>query len=248
VSDRTVRARVLRALPASLQPVAQFHFRRLKATLDPEMAVACRLLRPGVTAIDVGANNGLYTHAFARTGARVEAFEPQSACLHILRSYERGRRNVRVHDVALGDREGEAVLHVPRQNGVSVSGHARIGGVDGDAERQAVAVRTLDSFGFPDVAVIKVDVEGHEAAVLRGAAETIRRWRPMLIVEIEQRHLAAPIASAFEQVLSLGYDGSFLDAGETKPIARFDAARHQRAGNADNGGYYINNFVFTPRA
>jgi FkbM family methyltransferase len=243
-----VRARVLSALPASLQPVAQFHFRKLKATLDPEMDVASRILRPGLTAIDVGANQGLYTHAFARTGARVEAFEPQSACLDILRSYERTRRNVRVHGFALGARAGKAVLTVPRRNGVRVSGHARIGDVDGESEQQSINVRTLDSFEFRDVAVIKVDVEGHESEVLRGAAETIGRWRPMLIVEMEQRHLAESIQDAFARVLSLGYDGSFLDAGVSTPIARFDATRHQRVENADNGGYYINNFVFTARA
>lgn len=243
-----VRTRVLQALPASLQPVAQFHYRRLRSALDPEMAIGARALRPGVCAIDVGANDGLYTHAFARTGAQVEAFEPQPACLGILRSYERHHRNVRVHDVALGAEHGEAVLHVPRLNGARVSGHARLGGVNGDAERHTVAVRTLDSFGFTNVAVIKVDVEGHEADVLRGAAETIRRWRPMLIVEIEQRHLSGPIERAFEEVLALGYEGSFLDDGAATPLARFDAARHQRVENADNGGYYINNFVFTPRA
>lgn len=244
----TVRSRVLQALPASFRPVAQFHFKRMRSALDPEMAVASRALRAGFTAIDVGANDGLYTHAFARTGATVEAFEPQSGCLGVLQSYGRGRRNVRVHSVALGDAPGEATLHVPRRDGSAVSGHARLSPFSGDEETQRISVKTLDSFAFASVAVIKIDVEGHEGAVLRGAAETIRRWRPMLVVEIEQRHLDHPIQHAFEQVLGFGYEGSFLLDGVETPIARFDVARHQRIENADGRGLYCNNFIFTPRS
>lgn len=243
----SVRAKVLEALPPALQPVAKFHYRRLRSALEPEMALAARQLRPGVTAVDVGANDGLYTHAFARTGARVEAFEPQRACLRVLQPYERTRSNVRVHAVALGERPGEAVLHVPRRNGVGVSGHARLTPV-ADADTETIQIRTLDSFAFADVAVIKIDVEGHEGAVLKGAAETIRRWRPLLIVEIEQRHLSTPIQSALESVLAFGYEGSFVDGDAVAPLSRFDAARHQRVENADNGGYYVNNFIFRPRA
>ena len=238
---------LLDMLPEPLRPVARFHYRRLRSALDPELEMVCRRLRPGVTAVDVGANDGIYTHGFARAGARVEAFEPQPSCLEVLRAYERLRPAVRVHGIALGARDGEATLVVPRRNGRPITGHARLGGTGSGGGEHQVRVRTLDSFQLRDVAVIKIDVEGHEGEVLLGARETIRQSRPTLLVEIEQRHLARPVTEAFEQVLALGYDGSFLDRGILRPLAEFDVARHQRVENADVGGYYINNFIFTSR-
>ena len=51
-----------------------------------------------------------------------------------------------------------------------------------------VELRTLDSYGFEDVAFIKIDVEGHEEAVLAGAGDTLVRAKPVLLIEIEERH------------------------------------------------------------
>lgn len=235
-------------LPQGLRPVTRFHYRRLRGRLDPELPLICAGLGPGSVALDVGANDGLYTHAFARTGARVEAFEPQPRCLPLLRAYASGRGNVRVHDVALGAAEGEAVLHVPVRHGQPVSGHASIATASGDGERHRVRVRTLDAFAFGRVDALKIDVEGLEYDVVLGARETIRRCRPRLLVEIEQRHMTRPIAEVFGLIVGLEYDGSFADAGGMWPLSAFELARHQRPDQADApGGRYVNNFLFTPR-
>ena len=121
--------------------------------------------------------------------------------------------------------------------------------VEGDALDELgileVARRTLDSFACTDASLIKSDVEGHESKVIAGAAETLRAARPALIVEIEQRHIARPIASIFEQIASFGYRGYFLLGGKLVGIERFDPERHQSLDAfASGSGEYHNNFLF----
>jgi FkbM family methyltransferase len=242
-----LRQAAIGRLPRSWQPVASFHYYLARALLERELPVVCKYLGPGACAVDVGANEGVYTHAFGRTGARVEAFEPQSSCLAVLRAYARAHPNIRVHGTALGAHEGSATLRVPRRDSRLLSGRASLVAEIDDGTKYPVQVRTLDSFAFPRVDVLKVDVEGYELEVLRGARETIARCRPVLLVEIEQRHLRVGIGNAFDQITALGYRGSFVLPAEVKDISEFDVTTYQRADAADiPHGLYVNNFVFMP--
>jgi FkbM family methyltransferase len=244
-----IRLAAVARLPKSWQPVAMFHYYRARSLLEPELPLICRALHPGACAVDAGANEGVYTHAFARTGARVEAFEPHPSCLEVLRSYARAHAGVNVHGEALGAAEERATLHVPLRGGRLVSSRASLNGSAPGAAQFPVRVRTLDSFAFPRVDVIKIDVEGRELDVVRGARETIRAHRPVLLVEVEQRHIGVPINHVFAEVVELGYAGRFIhpELG-IRPLDEFTAESHQPATNADTAGaFYINNFIFTPR-
>jgi FkbM family methyltransferase len=240
-----------RVLPARWYPAARYHWYRLRGRLEPELAVAMDHVHAGDRVVDVGASWGVYTHALAGRGARVEAFEPFPECAAALDAYARGHARVHVHRVALSDHEGEATLHVPRLAGDAVPtwGSLRPPGRGDELLELKVAVRTLDSFALDDVRLVKIDVEGEELSVLRGAAATLARSRPMLIVEIEQRHHAQPIAEVLGEVLAYGYEGWFLLGGERRPLSSFDPAVHQREEQADHGsaGEYVNNFIFTAR-
>jgi FkbM family methyltransferase len=243
-----IRAAAFERLPRHWQPIAAYHYYRARSLLEPELAFVCSSLRPGLRAIDVGANEGVYTHAFARCGAFVEAFEPQPRCLTVLRSYERRWPNVHVHGEALGDTPGYATLYVPFSDGRQVTGRASLEPPTEAASAYTVRTRTLDALGFKDVALIKIDVEGHELRVLRGARETIRACNPLLLVEIEQRHIQTPIASVFDEIIALGYEGGFLDRRrELRPLDEFDVSTHQPIANADvPRALYVNNFIFSP--
>jgi FkbM family methyltransferase len=243
-----LRRTVLERLPLRWRPAVTYHSFRVRGLLDPELELLCKQLGPGFCAIDVGANDGVYTHAFARTGARVEAFEPQPACLEILESYGRSRANVRVHPEALGASEHAAALIIPIRDGKPVSGHASLRRMEGPASAHDVYVRTLDSFALRDVRVIKIDVEGGEADVLSGAQETIDQWRPTLLVEIEQRHLRRPMEEVFAIALGFGYVGRFFHPQHGMlPLDAFDEKKHQNPSNADRPhALYLNNFIFSP--
>jgi FkbM family methyltransferase len=244
-----VRLTAFAQLPDAWQPLAHFHYMRVRGQLERELPLMCAHLKPGMRAIDAGANDGVYTHAFASTGATVEAFEPQPACAAVLEGYARRHPSVRVHAVALGSAEGDAQLYVPLRGRTPVTGHASLSETTRERMIHDVPMRTLDAYAFDRVGVIKIDVEGHETGVIRGARQTILANRPRMLVEIEQRHLKVPIAEVFREVTELGYEGRFIhpELGPL-PLTKFDVAVHQRAGNADVPGLlYVNNFIFEPR-
>ena len=126
-------------------------------------------------AVDVGANVGNHTLWMAvMCGLRVHAFEPvvhaQLQANVELNGLDDGR--VMVHPVALGERLGEAIHCGDGRLGKPLAGRG------GD-----VPVFTLDYYGLSSVVVVKVDVEGMEPLVLRGAEATLRRCRPVVFAE-----------------------------------------------------------------
>ena len=159
-------------------------YMKLGYVWEPHVVAAIdQYVAPGSVALDVGAYMG--THAMlmgrlAGAAGRVYAFEPQRKVFREL------RHNVRLNGLedvvtplryALGAEHAIVELDAPRQGfyegGVAV-------GDGGDR----VEMRTLDSFGFKDVSLLKIDVEGFEDAVLAGAAETIRTNKPVVLIEI----------------------------------------------------------------
>jgi FkbM family methyltransferase len=241
---RTIR----RALPLRWQPPARFMYERMRGLLEREIALVRRTIEPGQRAVDVGANVGIYTYAFSSAGAVVEAFEPQAACARVLEAFAASRRNVRVHHTALGASAGNATLHVPLAQGRVAAGNASVTPSERPAITESVSIRTLDSFELPDVAMIKIDVEGLELDVISGASATVRRSRPLLLVEIERRHRQGPIDQAVDRITGLGYNAFFLDDGlRPRPFSEFIPDLHQPLeGPGAASAPYVNNFLFEP--
>lgn len=161
-------------------------------------------------AVDVGANNGVTTSIMAGLFASVHAFEANPRLAGVLKSS--APANVEVHGMAVSSQAGEAVLTVPVSAGVTLEGW---GSMEAPLLAQfehlnqiRVETRALDSFGLTEVDLLKVDVEGHEMAVLAGAKETIRRCLPWLIIEAldEQQDRVR------EFVKPLGYQETTLHA------------------------------------
>ena len=154
-------------------------------------------LAPGDTAVDVGANIGVHTLAMARAvgSGRVVACEPSPPVLERLRANLdlNGYAHVTVAPVAVSDQPGEVSLALPGA-GESNQGTARVTREPGGTTVNVPAV-TVDSLveseGLDRVALIKVDVEGLDAAVLQGAAGTLARWRPRLVFEHDRAGWAA---------------------------------------------------------
>ena len=243
-----IRTWLIDRVPARHRTRARYLYRALFGRLDRELASARRLLRPGAGVADIGANTGLWTYAFGRS-VPVDAFEPLPEPARVLQALAATLPAVRVHQVALSSREGTAQLYVPYLNGHPHSELARFMPVDGPHETVVVPMRTLDSYGLRNVGLLKVDVEGHERAVLEGAGETIARERPVLLIEIEQRHLSTDIADTFAAIAALGYRGSFFDhTGREHPVEEFSFARDQGAWLSAGGDTpYVHNFLYVSR-
>lgn len=226
-------------------PKLMFLLRRLQdVNYEPEMKLLDVLCDPSRASVDVGAKIGMYTYRLLRHSARVVAFEPIPILNTMLGRVFRGRR-VTVMPVALSDTPGRVTMRIPygsdgevkfgrstieHSNPLSHDDVARVDEID-------VEVKTLDGCALTGVGFIKIDVEGHELAVLRGALETLRRDRPTLLVEANDHHHPGAVAKLRELMTAEGYVGLFDRQGQLVDLATVpDPGALQREN--------IENFIF----
>lgn len=151
----------------------------------PEIDLLPRFVHAGDTVVDVGANHGMYTYHLSRlvgpTGT-VHAFEPIPANLNILRHTVRSLRleNVSVHPQACGEHAGRVSFSVPEEHGVPQLARARPGAA---GEEFSCEVVRLDDSVDGRVSFLKIDVEGAELFVLRGAERMLRESKPVVLFE-----------------------------------------------------------------
>ncbi len=236
---------------------ARFLYRAWKARFRGERGEIRALLArlgPGDAAVDVGANKGAYLYWMRRAvgpGGSIFAFEPQPGLARYLESVRRGMQweNVSVRECALSDTSGRRVLHVPGwENSPGASLEAAAAAEAGTRDRE-VEVDTLDRQleGTERIRFIKVDVEGHELAVFRGAEHTLSTVRPTLLFESESRHLAGRTPhEAFAYLKRFGYRGAFFSPTGLRQVEEFDPSVHQRRGPGRfwEAPGYCNNFLF----
>jgi FkbM family methyltransferase len=238
---------------------ARFHIRALKARFRDQRAefdVIKRHLRPDDVVCDIGANKGSFLGWLAKwvPDGRVVAFEPQPDLARYLTDIcgSMPLRNVSVEPQAVYSQSGHLDLFMPTGHQPGASLH-RPDMDAGGVTTISVPTVALDDYFDPGekVALLKIDVEGAELAVFRGAERILRQHAPLLVFECENRHLApGSVRDVFSYLEGLGYEGSFIRGDEVLPLASFDAAIHQRQEGdwfwKKNG--YCNNFIFRRRA
>jgi len=138
----------------------------------------------GGLALDVGANIGFMSMAIASSGCNVVAFEPQPALYDLLREnlVPKVGNTTTCWQYALSDFNGVSTMPRIRYGEKGNYGGLALG-QRSDLGTITVECRTLDSMSFDKIGFIKIDVEGHEMQVLRGARETILRNRPIMYIE-----------------------------------------------------------------
>lgn len=141
-------------------------------------------LKPGDSFIDVGANIGLMSLAAAATvlgQGKIHAFEPFPSTMGILERNKTLNKfdQIEIHPYALAAKNEKVIIYPEKGNrgGASIINHQNESGVE-------IETKMLDDFNFPSIDLIKIDVEGFELEVLKGAEESILRSRPKLIVEV----------------------------------------------------------------
>jgi FkbM family methyltransferase len=204
---------------------------------DLAAALTDYLVRDGAATVDVGASWGLFSYHLARAvgpSGSVVCFEPHPMNRLVLEKLARSRPNVRFRPVAVSDTAGTADMSVPvfgRRHVTAQSSiaHGFAGQHGVQVERVTVPTVRLDDEVSGPADFVKIDVEGHELSVLRGASRLLRETLPPMLIEIEQRHLDHPIKDVFREIEDIGYVLYFIDGAALRPIEEFDVERHQLA-------------------
>lgn len=236
--------------------ILRFLWRAFKARYRDEKAEISALIAaiaPGDLAVDVGTNKGSYLYWLSRAAAhgKVVAFEPQPRLAEYLRAActATGISNITVEAAGVSDSIGQLVLHVPGDSDSPSASFEQAVAAREQCRKIEVPVYTLDDYFSTRksrIAAIKIDVEGHELAVLRGAQKILTQDAPCLVLESESRHITqGTVLDVLEYVRSTGYDGHFVQHGRLRPLSEFDPKIHQKTEGDRfwDAKDYCNNFV-----
>jgi len=211
-------------------------------------------LMPGQTAFDIGTHKGAYLYFMRkRVGekGKVFAFEPQLKLFQYIKKIKAlfNWENISIEHLALSDSTGEATLYIPEnKSGDASSPGASIALAKPENElsgTEKVKTENLDTYCKtndikPDF--IKIDVEGNELKIFKGAVETLKQHKPKILVEIESRHVGEEqVMETLSFMKSLGYAGYFIHGIKRIAVNEFSFDQYQ---NLNDKANYCNNFIF----
>ena len=177
------------------------------------------LVRPGSVCLDVGANLGAITLQLARIVGRtgvVHSFEPVGAAFDRLKEHvtrNQASPPVTIHQVALSNQAGTAEIRCPEQGDFNQGTSSLVNDQARELSRtETIQLETLDAFAerhkLTKLDLIKLDIQGAEPLMLRGAETTLRRFRPIIVTEASREDLVGlgmSLGDYITQLEDLGY-------------------------------------------
>lgn len=222
---------------------------------DPEAKLLRAIGINGQPMFDIGANTGIYSTALEDVvgSSNLYLFEPiPKLCQHLKERFA----TAHIFQLALSDHEGTQLLRVPIIKGTRFHTRATLNqhiepdqtGFDEIEVQLAPLDSVVQGLRIKSLGLMKIDVEGHELEVIRGAADTISRFKPWILVEIEARHHQNSISEVFDELQDKGFLGYYLDpmALDLRKLHQFDEERDQNINNLVSRDFirYLNNFFF----
>ena len=218
---------------------------REKRKGEKEIKIIPNLLVNCNRAIDIGANVGVWSYWLSKYAKQVESFEPNPKIFNALKNIK--IKNVNSYNIALSNKSGSVDLLIPKgSKGFSNQG-ASLSSIKVQGEHKSISIeaKCLDEYNFLDVDFIKIDVEGHEHEVIEGAQETINKFKPTMVIEMEEKHNQIPIEDQISSVEKLGYKCCVLINEKIIQIEEIDLNKFHR--NPANNDSYLFNFIFYPQ-
>lgn len=224
--------------------------------VEPELVWIKEYLPADAVIFDIGANVGTFLYQLENKlqHQNIFGFEPNKTL------YERLRRlfpQMRIFPLALSDENTTATFKVPVINGQKVASRGTLNtsykekGEEKSFTEQVTVVQLDDWAAQQDLQrldFIKIDVEGNEMKTLTGAKNTITRFFPTLMVEMEQRHHDSPVWDEIALIENWGYEAHYLDR-ETFTLKKLtQAILQENSDDEKNKKEYINNIIFIPKS
>ena len=158
-------------------------------------------------AIDGGASIGAWAYGMAKYFERVIAFEPTPETFQMLATNTGAIPNIQCRNQALMNKPGSISMIAPIGNDALKARYVEMN------PRGHIGAITIDSLNLPSCGLIKLDIEGAEPLAFDGAAETIARCHPALVIEIAfSARFGVEPEAVHQKVLDMGYREAFRDA------------------------------------
>lgn len=221
---------------------------------EKELLVLYYLLKENDVAVDVGANNGAYSYFFKeiKKCKQVLAFEPLPNLYKKLKIW---LTNIDLYNVALSNKKELCKIHIPIINDKLYESRAKLDNLKEENETgfKEIEIQTdtldhiLESHTLTQLDIIKIDIEGHEIKAIEGALNTIKKYNPYLLIEIESRHHNYSIIEPISFICQLNYEAYFFNfiTKKLEPFSNYNISEMQNSKN-QNTFNYINNFIFIP--
>jgi len=201
--------------------------RSIKNNEEHELKLIKNFILPDTDSIDIGVYRGVYSFLMSKFSQTVHAFEPNPIIYKGLqKNLSKIIKNIKIYNYALSDKNENVELKVPIRNPnfnennyeeYFEMGRATIHELNTIKNYKSYNIETkkLDDFKFSKkISFIKIDVEGHETEVIKGALNTIKMHKPILLVEIEEKHTKKNVKETLSFINSLGYESFYYNKNE----------------------------------
>ena len=199
--------------------------RAIKNVYEEELLVLDKVVDKNLESVDVGVYRGIYTYQLSKISKHVHAFEPNPLLFSYLnKNLKQLAKNITLYENALSNASVTTDLKIPKRfNTINKKNYEemyKLGSAtiheknllnNEDFVTFKIRTRKLDDIlTNNNIGFIKIDVEGHEENVLNGAIEIIKRDKPVLLVEIEEKHSKKKVGESINFINSLGYKSYYL--------------------------------------
>ena len=221
--------------------------RSIRNNDEEEIRLVKNFIIPNSDSIDVGVYRGVYTYEMSKYSKLVHAFEPNPVLFeNIEKNLKKIIKNISFYNCALSDKDESVRLKVPIRNKnynrnnyeeYFQMGKATIHqkNIIDEFESFDIQTKKLDDFNFTNkISFIKIDVEGHEIEVIKGSEKTIKKNKPTLLVEIEEKYTQKKVNETLKYINSLGYNSFYFKDNKLNNT------------NDLNDLNSFNNFIFKP--
>ena len=223
--------------------------------MEPELLWIKDYIPKAAVFFDIGANVGTYLFRLEKrlSPHHIYAFEPNP------KLYFRLKRifpEMHIYRLALSDKNETADFKIPVINGETYNSRGTLhtqffeNGEENHFTEKVKVMKLDDWAGLENLKrldFIKIDVEGNEMETLRGAEKTIKKFKPILMVEMEQRHHEENLWTLISEIADWGFSINYLDRESLKlKTLTEEFLNQQNPDNVKNYKDYINNIIFLP--
>lgn len=223
--------------------------------VEPELVWIKEFLSENAVILDIGANVGTFLYQLENKLAHssIYAFEPNKKLNSRLK---RLFPSMHILPFALSDENTTAEFKVPIIKGKMVASRGTLNTSykekgEEKSYTEKVEVMKLDDWAakenLKNLNFIKIDVEGNEMKTLLGGKKTIQELKPVLMVEMEQRHHEKPIWNEISEVESWGFEANYLNRNSFELEKLTEKILIKNTADEKNKTEYINNIIFIPK-